>query len=334
MLSNYYPLGDEQVLTYLLTKRLVPAGGIPLQVGVLVHNVTTLAQIARACEGQALTRRKLAVLGEVAEPKVLEVPLGTTVQQAIDWAGGTTREDIAVIAGGPMMGRLISDLDSSITKTTSALLVLPVYHPLVINKRKKLAHVQRRAQAYCQSCGDCQTLCPRGQLGHSLKPQRLLRAANYSQVLDFSSVSGVLACSQCGVCGLYACPMGLSPSVINAELKQRRTGKVESQPVVSGSNAWPYSLGIPAARLLHRLGLGKYNFLPPLDEGRYSPPLVRLPLKQHWGEPAVPVVKFGDRVQEGSLLAEIPPGKPGARVHASISGWVKMVSGTEIVLAA
>ncbi len=332
LLPDYYPMGDEQVLTYWVTGRTVPAGGIPAQVGTLVHNVTTLAQIARACKGQPVISRKVAVLGEVVEPKVLDAPLGASIRRLIEWAGGVTCEDSAVIIGGPMMGRLAQDLDVPVIKTSGAVLVLPAHHRLVISKKKNLIGAKRYSQAFCQSCGSCQVLCPRRQLGHELKPQRLLRAANYCQPLEFADISGVLACSQCGVCGQYACPMGLSPAVINADLKRSLTNKPGNKSRASAVENWSIPLGVPGARLLHRLGLGKYNFRPPLDERRYNPQRVRLRLKQHLGEPAVSVVRGGDTVKKGGLLAAVPAGKLGANIHASIAGRVEEINQIEIII--
>jgi Na+-translocating ferredoxin:NAD+ oxidoreductase RnfC subunit len=49
-------------------------------------------------------------------------------------------------------------------------------------------------------------------------------------------------------------------------------------------------------------------------------------LQQHIGQPALPVVKEGDRVKKGDLIGEIPEGALGARVHASIEGTVESVN--------
>jgi Na+-translocating ferredoxin:NAD+ oxidoreductase RnfC subunit len=132
-MESRYPAGDEFVLVYEATGRLVPETGLPLQVGCLVQNVQTLYNIARATKGAAVTHRLLTVAGAVARPVTLWVPVGTTLRDVLAWAGGVepprwserTEDDYAVVAGGPMMGRVAQSLDQPVTKTTSGLLVLP-----------------------------------------------------------------------------------------------------------------------------------------------------------------------------------------------------------------
>jgi len=90
---------------------------------------------------------------------------------------------------------------------------------------------------------------------------------------------------------------------------------------------------IPLGQLVRRLGLGRYDLPAPYAAVEVHPSRVRLPLRQHIGTPAEPVVAEGDRVEEGDLIAEIPEGQLGARVHASIAGVVHHV-GEEIVIQA
>ncbi|MBI5789109.1 MAG: SLBB domain-containing protein [Candidatus Schekmanbacteria bacterium] len=332
LLPNYYPMGDEQILTWQVSGRLVPLGGIPTQAGVLVQNVTTLSQIAAAIDGLPVTHRMVAVLGEVAEPKVLKVPVGTPVSQVIAWTGGFLREDVAIITGGPMMGQLTVDPDTPITKTTNALLVLPKEHHLILNKRKNLLHMQRHSQSYCHACSGCQILCPRQGLGHPIRPQRSMRSAGYPFTTLPSPLHNITACSQCGVCGFYACPMGLNPAIIHKDLqKYPKDHKIMIIPTSRSQNR-SLPLGIPTVRLIQRLGLGRYNQHPALDNNRYQPQWVRLPLKQHVGDASIPVVSEGAKVKAGDLLAKIPAGKLGARLHASINGKVKKITEREIII--
>ena len=96
-LENYYPAGDEFVLVYDVTGRLVPEPGLPLHVGCIVQNVGTLVNIARAQRDKPVTHRLLTVTGEVHQPKTLQVPIGTTIGQVIQWAGGATFEDFTCL---------------------------------------------------------------------------------------------------------------------------------------------------------------------------------------------------------------------------------------------
>jgi Na+-translocating ferredoxin:NAD+ oxidoreductase RnfC subunit len=83
---------------------------------------------------------------------------------------------------------------------------------------------------------------------------------------------------------------------------------------------------VPMRRLIARLGLGEFNNVGPLREHSFSPRKVKVLLKQHAGLPAVPVVKCGDRVRVGDLLAVPQQGKLGARIHASIDGVVTVTA--------
>mgnify|MGYP000364412481 CR=1 FL=1 len=98
-LTDAYPAGDEFLLVHELTGRVVPEGGIPPDVGVVVNNVTTLAQIADAVEGRPVTARMVTVQGEVAAPGTFLAPIGTPIGVLIERAGGATIDDAGLIVG-------------------------------------------------------------------------------------------------------------------------------------------------------------------------------------------------------------------------------------------
>ncbi|MBM4371792.1 MAG: SLBB domain-containing protein, partial [Deltaproteobacteria bacterium] len=106
LLQSVYPSGDEQILVYECTGRIVPEGGIPLDVGVVVDNVETLYNVHMATRGRPVTHRTVTLNGEVRHPGVFRLPIGTSYRDAVAAAGGTplAEEDLAVIDGGPMMG--------------------------------------------------------------------------------------------------------------------------------------------------------------------------------------------------------------------------------------
>ncbi|MGD2039665.1 MAG: SLBB domain-containing protein, partial [Anaerolineae bacterium] len=111
VMESRYPAGDEFVLVYEATGRLVPETGLPLHVGCLVQNVQTLFNIARAEAGVTVTHRLLTVVGAVGRPVTLWAPVGTSFREVIAWAGGIqpprwsqrSVDDYAVVVGGPMM---------------------------------------------------------------------------------------------------------------------------------------------------------------------------------------------------------------------------------------
>ena len=127
-LHDSYPTGDEFILVYDVTGRIIPPGKLPLVVGCVVTNVETAYNLAR---GVPVTEKFLTVAGAVKDPVTIRVPVGISFREAIDLAGGATVPNPAVLIGGVMMGRLAADLDQPITKTTGGLIVLPGEHRLI-----------------------------------------------------------------------------------------------------------------------------------------------------------------------------------------------------------
>src|SRR3954469_10313830 len=126
MLGDFYPSGDEYELVYTATGRLIPAAGIPLQVGCVVSNVETLYNVNLAENGTPVTEKFVSVCGAVQQPKSFWAPVGTSFRELIARAGGATSSDFAVFISGLMMGTLTFDLNDVVTKTTGGLIVLPM----------------------------------------------------------------------------------------------------------------------------------------------------------------------------------------------------------------
>ena len=336
-LDNFYPAGDEQVLVNEVTGRVVPEGGIPLEVGVVVNNVITLAQIARAVELDApVISRALTVAGEVRRPITLELPIGAPMGLAVEMADGPTVQDWVMVEGGPMMGRVVQDTWEPVTKRTSGIIVLSREHPLVLRKLATLDKEVRVARTVCCQCRMCTDLCPRHMLGHQITPHLAMRSLCTDGVSETVSehVTSAFLCCLCGVCEVMACPLTLSPRKVyeqmRAELFRAGVQNPHRRKELS-PHEFQRLRRIPLPRLIARLGLTKYLDTPDLvDLEVPRVPEVRIPCHQHTGAPAVPVVKEGDAVQAGDLIADIPEGKLGAPVHASISGQVTRVDDHEI----
>lgn len=327
-LPDIYPAGDEQVLVHEVTGRVVPEGGIPLHVGVVVANVETLINVAEALAGQPVTEKYVTVTGAVHSPATFKVPIGMAIAELIALAGGAAAADYAVIDGGPMMGKLTTP-DKPVTKTTGGIIVLPADHSLVAQKGTPWAAIANRAKAVCCNCRACTDVCPRNLLGHSLEPHRIMQAIGRGQYNEADVVTKAFLCSECGACDTFGCSMGLSPRRVNAELK-RQFGQAR---IKNPHNAKPqhsrsgreYRL-IPTKRLLYRLGLGQYDVKAPLRLEPVAVKAVIIPLSQHIGAPAKPVVAVGAMVNKGDVIAVIPEGAAvGTNLHASISGQVYAV---------
>lgn len=328
-LPDFYPAGDEHVLVHEATQRIVPPGGIPLHAGVVVANVETLVNIAGALGGRAVTEKYLTVTGAVAWPLTLKAPVGTAAREVIELAGGASVGDFAVIEGGPMMGKVVGP-EAVVTKTTGGFIVLPREHPVVVQKSIPWSVIANRAKAVCCNCRGCTDSCPRYLLGHGLEPHRIMQVVG-GGLQDSAAVARALLCSECGACEVFGCTMGLSPRRVNAELKAHlaKAGIKNAQPAESRGVRWEREFRrIPTKRLVARLGLERYDLPAPLVSQPIVPREARLPLSQHIGAQACPVVRVGDKVTAGDLVAAIPQGAAvGANLHASITGEVFAVDG-------
>lgn len=328
-LPDIYPAGDEQVLVHEITGKIVPEGGIPLAVGVVVANVETLINVAKALEGKPVIAKTITVGGAVSNPVTVTVPIGVSVAEVIALAGRPTVADYVIIDGGPMMGRLIEP-SAPVTKTTGGLLVLPADHLLVRQRQLPWQQTSNRAKAVCCNCRACTDVCPRHLLGHGLEPHRIMQALGHGNSADSALLQRAMLCSECGACEAIGCSMGLSPRMVNAHLK-REFGKLKvknpyRQAPAAVRQERPYRL-IPTKRLVARLGLSQYDVKAPLSVATVKPREVKLLLSQHIGAPSKPVVKVGDTVKRGDLVAVIPEGALGANLHASIAGQVTCVDG-------
>ncbi|HAU5604606.1 TPA: electron transport complex protein RnfC [Citrobacter koseri] len=328
ILPDVYPAGDEVLTIWMATGRRVPPAALPVSVGVVVNNVQTVLNIARAVEQQyPVTRRTLTVNGAVARPLTVTVPVGMSLRDVLALAGGATVDDPGLINGGPMMGSLVSSLDSPVTKTTGGLLVLPKTHPLIQRRMQDERTVLSVAKTVCEQCRLCTDLCPRHLIGHELSPHLLVRAVNYQQAATPQLLLSALTCSECNVCESVACPVGISPMRINRMLKRelRAQNLRYEGPLNPADEMAKYRL-VPVKRLITKLGLSDWYHDAPLTDVAPSTDKTTLLLRQHIGASAVPCVQKGERVVRGQCVADMPSGALGAPVHASIDGIVSDIT--------
>jgi Na+-translocating ferredoxin:NAD+ oxidoreductase RnfC subunit len=334
LLRDVYPAGDEVITLWLTTGRRVPPGGLPLHVGAVVNNVQTLLNVAQAMEGIPVITRTFTVTGAVKNPLTVTVPVGMPLSEVLALAGGPTVDPVAFIDGGPLMGKLLTDLEQPVTKTTGGLIVLPADHLLIKRKKQTMESVLRIAKTVCEQCCYCTELCPRHIIGHELPPHLIIRAANHNYLGSPSVVTSALTCSECGVCEAYACPVGISPMRVNIALKDKlRKAGVRYEGGLGKADPMAENRLVPTSRMVSRLNLAAwYPPEAPLQQAIYPTARVQIPLKQHIGAPAAPLVKAGEKVSRGQLIAEMPSGALGANVHASIDGTVEEVSSCAITI--
>lgn len=325
LLENYYPAGDEFLTVYDVTGRVIPEGGLPLHVGVVVGNVVSLAQIADAVNGKPVTERPVTITGSVDKPRVVTVPIGTTYRDLIQMAGGTLHPTDVVIDGGPMMGKIITDLDTGIAKTTSGVIALPEDHFIVRMHTITISQMVKKSKAACCQCIRCSDLCPRNLIGHNLFPHKTMRTIDYNMSVPTEHITSAFLCSQCGVCELVACDaMLLSPRKVYAEYKKLLTAKgVKNPHTRSGFPALEEveyrKVSIPM--VIKKLGISEYVGPVP-SMGYQAVQRVKIPLNRHTGAPAEAKVVPGQKVRIGDVIAFTPPDKLGAVYHASIRGKV------------
>lgn len=328
-----YPMGDEVVLIYEATGRVIAPGGLPIDENVVVYNVETMYNLYRAVHLDIpVTNKLVSIVGEIDNPLTVRVPLGTTVREAVALAGKPLIDDPAYLMGGPMMGRLGTE-NTVITKTTNAIIILPKNHAVVSRMNKNINTERRRASSSCCQCRTCTDMCPRHSLGHPIEPHKIMRAVANSDTSDMSVFVNSAYCSGCGVCEKYACPQSLSPKSIIQEFKGglRAAGvkveKKEAMPVAEDRDLRK----VPVHRLAERLDLGRYDVAAPFVDTTPTTAYVKIQLSQHIGAPAKAIVKKGDSVNKGQKIAEAAEGLSVA-IHCSIDGIVEEVTEREIIV--
>lgn len=328
-----YPMGDEVILIYEATGRVIKPGGIPIDENVVVYNTETIYNLYRAVHMQIpVTNKLVSIVGEIDHPLTVRIPLGTTVKEAVSLAGKVTIDDPAYVMGGPMMGKLGTE-NTVITKTTNAIIILPREHQVVRRMNKNLSIERKRAASSCCQCRTCTEMCPRHALGHPIEPHRVMRALVNQDTSDLTVYTNTAYCSSCGLCENYACPQGLSPRSVIAEFKNglRAAGIRADHPEVREVIPDRELKKVPVKRLKAKLGLYSYDVPAPFIDTTPTTKYVRIQMSQHIGAPARPFVKVGDQVKKGQKIADAAEGLSVA-IHCSIDGVVEKVDEKEVVV--
>jgi Na+-translocating ferredoxin:NAD+ oxidoreductase RnfC subunit len=325
-LDDFYPTGDEYVLVYETTGRLIPPQGIPLDVGIVVNNVETMRNIHLAVQNIPITMKYVTIAGTVVTPSTFEVPVGITFTEVVQMAGGSTVNNYAVFVSGIMMGKLETDLTLPITKTCAGLILLAKDHRLVQRKLLPMDSMLRIGKSACDQCSYCTDFCPRYLLGYDVQPHKVMRSLSFTATGAELWNQWAQLCCACGLCTFYSCPEDLYPKEACDKAKDdlRSRGipwngnrEVGIHPIYNGRH-------VPLKQLIGKLGVSEYDKPAHFVEKKCAPARVRLPLRQHGGVPAKSIVSSGQRVTKGEVVAEVPDGKLGARIHATIEGKVKL----------
>ncbi|MEW6039989.1 MAG: 4Fe-4S dicluster domain-containing protein, partial [Elusimicrobiota bacterium] len=272
-LGNFYPAGDEHVLVYDITGKIIPESGIPLQVGCVVDNVVTLINIADAVDsGKPVTDRPVTICGEVKNPVTVNLPVGTSFERAIQIAGGATVKDYVLLDGGPMMGS-VSKPDSVVTKKTSGIIALSWDNECASIKTMSSGFYGRQVKSACEQCKDCTEICPRYLLGHKWRSHEIQRSMNTgfpeeSLRDNYNELTQVFLCTECGLCD-WVCPVKLLPRRVNGEVKRQLIKKGIKNPhknLPAQVHPMREYRKVPVERVLARFNLFEYNKDAPLAE--------------------------------------------------------------------
>lgn len=191
-LETKYPQGAEKQLIYSVTKKELPSGGLPMDVGVIVNNVATAAQVATTIKtGMPLIERITTVAGKgITNPQNLLVKVGVPVKEVIEQCGGYAIEPKKLIMGGPMMGQAQYTDEISITKGSSGVIVFDE------------AEARVPEPSNCIRCGRCVSICPA-----FLRPVQIAEYS-YHNMMEHAEKYRALDCIECGSCS-YICPSKL-----------------------------------------------------------------------------------------------------------------------------
>ena len=332
-LHEVYPAGDEIVLIHDAVGRVVPAGGLPIDVGVIVYNVETVLNIYHAFNGEKVTHKYVTVGGAVKNPQTYRVPLGTPLTYLVELAGGVTEENTVILSGGPMTGKLAGETET-VTKTTNGILVLPEDSPVIMSRRQNVRVLKRRTMSACCQCQMCTDMCPRHMLGYPIEPHRFMRGVKSDDATDTQAYLNTQYCSQCGLCEMVACKQGLNPRTLIGVAKQtlakngiKNTEKIEAHPRPELEMR-----RLTTSRLRKKLDLEKYNNPAPLTEKEVKVKSLYISLRQNIGAPSVAAVKDGDIIKAGDIIANAPEKALGLPIHAPVDGKVLKVSNDMIVI--
>lgn len=234
----------------------------------LILDATTLCDIATALDGRPITKRIISLVGAVNEPKVLSVPLGTSIEDMVKACGDSKSLGWFAFHNGLLGGHVV-DNGYTVDRHTRGVVILPREHPWVIQQTTPLEDEFLRCASACINCRVCTDLCPVVLNGSSFEPHLILKelTTRWSESEDKHKRTAILSalhCTQCGLCNVV-CPSSIRPadlirSIID-EFKEEGIGKAvkteqqEFSPLPDRSGR-----RISISRLVVMLGLGQWDF--------------------------------------------------------------------------
>ena len=338
-IPNVYPMGDEINLIYTATGRVVPPGQLPITRGVIVFNTETIYNIGLVVQfNQPVTKTYLTISGDTPKAYCVKVPVGMKIAEVLKIMGVTVPDTHVVIDGGPSMGTVVNLSTDVVKKPCSGLLILPKTIPAVANKLRTKEDNFRRAASVCCQCNRCTDLCPRHLLGYPLEPHKMVRSTLSAAMADPELIKTATMCCGCDICSTLACCQEISPMQIIKEYKGI-LAKSRMKYVADPSEQFTPSPDresrmVSAGKWKEMLGVAKYDKFPPIYvEEKLKATEVYVPMSQHIGAPAIPIVAVGDLVEENQMIAKAAEGLSVPH-FAPITGRVTYVDAKTIVIHA
>ena len=338
-IPNVYPMGDEINLIYTATGRVVPPGQLPITRGVIVFNTETIYNIGLVVQfNQPVTKTYLTISGDTPKAYCVKVPVGMKISEVLKIMNVNVPDTHVVIDGGPSMGTVVNLATDVVKKPCSGLLILPKTIPAVANKLRTKEDNFRRASSVCCQCNRCTDMCPRHLLGYPLEPHKMVRSTLSAAMADPELIKTATMCCGCDICSTLACCQEISPMQIIKEYKgilAKNRMKYMADPNEQFTPSPDREARmVSAGKWKEMLGVAKYDKFPPIYvEEKLKATEVYVPMSQHIGAPAVPIVAVGDLVEENQMIAKAAEGLSVPH-FAPITGRVTYVDAKTIVIHA
>lgn len=191
-ITDKYPIGNERLLIKAITKRELPSGALPIEVGCIVQNISTVLAVRDAIiDNTPLIQRVITVSNpSTQKSRNFLVRIGTPIQTVLNTMKIDIKKVGKVVVGGPLMGRAIDSFNIPVTKTTTGI--------ILFNDQQELKH-----EYPCINCGKCVQVCPM-----KLVPTKLYKLSSrglFDEIVNWN----VKDCIECGSCA-YICPSGIN----------------------------------------------------------------------------------------------------------------------------
>ena len=323
-----YPMDPASLVCDLaqLQGKSVPAAGLG---HVLVLDAVTLCDVAVALEGRYPLRRTVTVAGQVREPAVLHVPLGTSMADLVDACGGCSDAGWVPFLNGLLGGHAVGP-QRVVDQDTRGVVILSHQHPAVVRGTTPLSDQVRRIPSACVNCRVCTDICP-AFLAHGEHQPHQVMAAVSTGWPDSSSepggpLPGSLGCIGCGLCSTL-CPGALRPAEVVREVARLLRQRGISTPLTEVLRPAVDRMGRrqSVARLTRRLGLGGMDRAPGAAPRSVIPDSITVPTLSPGGGLRVPVVSGGDSVAPGDRVSLAPVDTEEVDCLAPVSGTVTAV---------